>query len=368
MKKKIFSMLLSGVMIMSTAAVSVSANDDECHPGRLHNVEYVKYDDTHHYKVCTIDGCTYKTSVEECRGGYADCLNRAMCEVCKKDYGDYSHPLFYKKNDDNTTHTASCNRTFCSYTKKEYCTYKDGECEFCHREQPEVDILKTVDEILNKKSGQTLVVYPNKTIIPKEYLEAAIKSKASFYVNYGEYEWELSNVTSARDTDISIKEDMNYIVEQSLFKSLKGDNSNVIRIVQDGNLGFKGVLRYKLDKKYADKYINLYYYNSGTKKLELKGSAEISAYGYTYLTFTHGGVYVLNITDKAAAKGFVEDFSAGESATVVEGTLPVSISPAVTEAPSQTEAASNPATGNSAVALVAIPVAIAAAAIISKKR
>ena len=70
----------------------------------------------------------------------------------------------------------------------------------------------------------------------------------------------------------------------------------------------------------------------------------------------------------------VEDFAAGESATVVEDTLPAATdapaadAPAATDAPATTDAASNPETGNSAAALLAIPAALAAAAIVAKKR
>ena len=70
----------------------------------------------------------------------------------------------------------------------------------------------------------------------------------------------------------------------------------------------------------------------------------------------------------------VEDFAAGESATVVEDTLPAATdapaadAPAATDAPATTDAAANPETGNSAAALLAIPAALAAAAIVAKKR
>jgi hypothetical protein len=69
----------------------------------------------------------------------------------------------------------------------------------------------------------------------------------------------------------------------------------------------------------------------------------------------------------------VEDFAAGESATVVEDTLPAATdAPAAdapaADAPATTDAAANPSTGNSAVALAVIPVAIAAAAFVAKKR
>ncbi|MBP0958564.1 MAG: hypothetical protein J5992_00375 [Oscillospiraceae bacterium] len=73
--------------------------------------------------------------------------------------------------------------------------------------------------------------------------------------------------------------------------------------------------------------------------------------------------------DDTMVEDIVKDFAAGESATVVEDTLPAaSDAPAATDAPATTDAANNPETGNSAAALLAIPAALAAAAIVAKKR
>ena len=73
--------------------------------------------------------------------------------------------------------------------------------------------------------------------------------------------------------------------------------------------------------------------------------------------------------DDTMVEDIVKDFAAGESATVVEDTLPAaSDAPAATDAPATTDAAANPETGNSAAALLAIPAALAAAAIVAKKR
>ncbi len=73
--------------------------------------------------------------------------------------------------------------------------------------------------------------------------------------------------------------------------------------------------------------------------------------------------------DNTMVEDIVKDFAAGESATVVEDTLPAaSDAPAATDAPATTDAAANPETGNSAAALLAIPAALAAAAIVAKKR
>lgn len=63
----------------------------------------------------------------------------------------------------------------------------------------------------------------------------------------------------------------------------------------------------------------------------------------------------------------MSDLAAGEAETTVEAALPGADAAATTVA-AATDAAANPSTGNSAVALAVIPVAIAAAAFVAKKR
>ncbi|MBE6839620.1 MAG: hypothetical protein E7507_08850 [Ruminococcus sp.] len=62
----------------------------------------------------------------------------------------------------------------------------------------------------------------------------------------------------------------------------------------------------------------------------------------------------------------MSDLAAGEAETTVEAALPGAAD--TTAAAASTDAAANPSTGNSAVALAVIPVAIAAAAFVAKKR
>jgi len=234
---------------------------------------------------------------------------------------------------------------------------------------PSVNADAEADKIKGAEAGQKVEVKIDGNTVPAAYVQAALSSKATIVVDYGAYAWEISDVKQVKAVDLSINTSARYLVEQGALKGLKGDNSNVIDIAHDGNLGFKGTLKYNVRKANAGKYVNLYFYNTKTKKLELQGSTKIGSDGYVLLPFTHCSTYVLNITATPASNELFEDFSAGESATVVEDTLPAATNaPAATEAPATTDAAANPETGNSAAALMAIPMAIAAAAIISKKR
>ncbi len=44
-------------------------------------------DGTHSY-YCTVDGCGYKLKTEKCSGGTATCSDKAVCSVCKGEYGE----------------------------------------------------------------------------------------------------------------------------------------------------------------------------------------------------------------------------------------------------------------------------------------
>lgn len=310
------------------------AEEDCTHEGTL---EYVQVGDTQHKQRCTAEGCDHETTAVDCTYTDGEC-------VCGREEAST------EPEDKPTTGGSSSSSSSSSTTK------------------PTVDTKAEANKISTAKAGSKVEVKIEGSTVPASYVQAALSSKATVVVDYGTYAWEISDVKTVKSVDLSINTNAKYLVNQNELKALKGDNSNVIDIAHDGNLGFKGTLKYNVKKANAGKYVNLYYYNPTTKKLELQGSTKIGADGNVFLPFTHCSTYVLNITATPASGEVFEDLSAGESATVVEETLPVGNAPAATEAPAQTEAAANPATGNSAAALVAIPVAIAAAAIISKKR
>ncbi|MGN0654120.1 MAG: hypothetical protein ACI4KD_04310 [Oscillospiraceae bacterium] len=120
--------------------------------------------------------------------------------------------------------------------------------------------------------------------------------------------------------------------------------------------------------------------SAGQVRIEMKANEKGFLYDEDYDKEQDDATYAYEIVKievkwPAAEDGKVdmEEFAAGESATVVEDTLPAATdAPATTDAPADTTAATdgaaNPETGNSAVALLAIPAALAAAAIVAKKR
>ncbi|MBE6839322.1 MAG: hypothetical protein E7507_07290 [Ruminococcus sp.] len=221
--------------------------------------------------------------------------------------------------------------------------------------------------IINAKKDEKITVTTTNNEVSKDYIAAAAKSKATLVVNYEGYTWEISDVKEAKgNINLSINKNAVSMVDVDALKDISGDSTNIIDIAHDGELGFKGTLKYNVKKENAGKFVNLYYYNPTTKKLELQGSTKIAEDGSVKLPFTHCSTYVLNITDKAVATTLFEDLAAGEAETTVEAALPSA--PAATTVAAATDAAANPSTGNSAVALAVIPVAIMAAAVIAKKK
>ncbi len=360
--------------------------------------EYEWISDTQHHTICAYCGIVDEGSVADCTydgEGRCTTCGRKKPNECKHGEDGEDVTWWYVPNDDGT-HDVICDTCGTTTEKNVKCVYgNDNECDDCGYEKttssggsssssgssgssssssstttkPAVDTKAETDKIAKAEEGSKVSVKIEGTTVPADYIKTAMESKATVVVDYGTYAWEISDVKTVKSVDLSINTNARYLVEQSALKGLKGDNSNVIDIAHDGNLGFKGTLKYNVRKANAGKYVNLYFYNTKTKKLELQGSTKIGSDGYVLLPFTHCSTYVLNITATPASNELFEDFSAGESATVVEDTLPAATNaPAATEAPATTDAAANPETGNSAAALMAIPMAIAAAAIISKKR
>lgn len=53
-----------------------------------HIIEKLEYDEDYHWYACINDGCTMMNGKEAHKGGEATYFNRAVCEVCKQEYGD----------------------------------------------------------------------------------------------------------------------------------------------------------------------------------------------------------------------------------------------------------------------------------------
>ncbi len=335
-------------------------------------------------RTCMVDGCTARDLEEIPATGHDWSDKNGKCSRCETTCTE--HVFMFV-----STFIYKC--TICGFEeeKEPPCIhyFVGGECKYCGAQNPdyaplprllspsslEEDEKVAVPDIPVAGKGETVEIKMPKamTNVPVEYLEFAKENNVSIKLDYDAYAWIISDIKTPKSADLKIDTNASYLVLDTALKALPGDNSNVIDIAHDGALDFKATLKYDVDKKNASKYVNLYYYEPTAKKLELQGSTKIGLDGYIYLPFTHCSTYVLNITATPASSNMFEDLAAGESATVVEETLPATDNaPATTNAPvvttAATDAAANPETGNSALALLAIPAVIAAAAVVAKKR
>lgn len=90
-------------------------------------------------------------------------------------------------------------------------------------------------------------------------------------------------------------------------------SSRNILITENSPLQTRISLHVGLAKEYAGKYANLYYYDAKSGQMKLTGIYQINKDGQSMFALTHGGQYVVTVTD-TAAKGAVT-----EGYTVVSG-------------------------------------------------
>ena len=90
-------------------------------------------------------------------------------------------------------------------------------------------------------------------------------------------------------------------------------SSKNILITENSPLQTRVNLHVGLAKEYAGKYANLYYYDAKSGQMKLVGIYQINKDGQSMFALTHGGQYIVTVTD-AAAKGVT-----AEGYTIVSG-------------------------------------------------
>ena len=70
-------------------SITYSNNSEQVHETKPeHNFAKLEYDGTSHWYSCANDGCTATNGKEDHKGGTATYFNKAVCEVCKQEYGE----------------------------------------------------------------------------------------------------------------------------------------------------------------------------------------------------------------------------------------------------------------------------------------
>ena len=104
-----------------------------------------KHDETSHWRECQTEGCTAKTDVTKHSGGQATCQQKAECEVCSQEYGEFGvHNYGSEWKHDETSHWRECQTEGCT-AKTDVAKHSGGqatcqqkaECEVCNQEYGE---------------------------------------------------------------------------------------------------------------------------------------------------------------------------------------------------------------------------------------
>ena len=110
----------------------------------LFNIAW-KHDENTHWKECMIKDCAEKTDVDEHNGGQATCQKKAECEVCSQEYGELgAHNYGSEWKHDETSHWRECQTEGCT-AKTDVAKHSGGqatcqqkaECEVCNQEYGE---------------------------------------------------------------------------------------------------------------------------------------------------------------------------------------------------------------------------------------
>lgn len=104
-----------------------------------------KHDENTHWKECMVKGCGLKTDVTDHSGGQASCQKKAECEVCSQEYGEFGvHNYGSEWKHDETSHWRECQTEGCT-AKTDVAKHSGGqatcqqkaECEVCNQEYGE---------------------------------------------------------------------------------------------------------------------------------------------------------------------------------------------------------------------------------------
>ena len=89
-----------------------------------------KHDGTSHWRECQTEGCTAKTDVAKHSGGQATCQQKAECEVCNQEYGEFgAHNYGSEWKHDGTSHWRECQTEGCT-AKTDVAKHSGGQATY----------------------------------------------------------------------------------------------------------------------------------------------------------------------------------------------------------------------------------------------
>lgn len=178
-------------------------------------------------------------------------------------------------------------------------------------EIPDTTVDDVIEQINNAQDGASVAVSMNgTTVVSKDILEAAKGKDVNVSMNMGGYTWTINGMnilaSGLKDINLEVKFDTNAI-PSNVVKALAGDNPvRQLSLTHNGDFGFKATLTLNAGKENADKYGNLYYYDSDGKMVFIN-AGKIAADGSVSLDFSHASDYVLVMSDKLMSQSDVPE-------------------------------------------------------------
>lgn len=164
------------------------------------------------------------------------------------------------------------------------------------------------EQIDDADDGDTVIVDMNgSTTVPGNIIESIAGKDITIVFDLGDgITWSVNgkSVTAdnIKDIDFGVSRDTKNI-PVDVINNVTGERySMTITIEHDGEFGFTAVLTVNMEKKNAELYANLFYYNKVAEELEFMCADEIDTDGNAELSFTHASDYTI-VIDKEPMDG-----------------------------------------------------------------
>lgn len=147
---------LSLVAVMAVLALGAAG----CEEKHTHEYTTLRYDATSHWYECTC-GEKDESSIANHAGGTATCLEKAVCDICKTEYGekDANHhadsQYTYEANEDGTTHTKKhwcCNTVENAAENHEYTGWDTSDASYDYKKCGDCNAVNKDDSNAFKKT------------------------------------------------------------------------------------------------------------------------------------------------------------------------------------------------------------------------
>ncbi len=202
-----------------------------------------------------------------------------------------------------------------------------------------------LDQAKEAKAGDILVVDMNgATTVPANVLDSIAGKNVTLVLDMGSgITWSINGTSftakgkDLSDIDFSVTTgaDAGRTIPIDVINNVTGERYSInITLAYDGEFGFTAVLTINMDRKNADLYANLFYYNAESEELEFMNADRIDVDGNAQLSFTHASDYTI-VIDDAPMDGSLEEAASEQSGEGIENETDSVVTTATNESESK---------------------------------